>query len=124
MRDEVYEREQTAYRVIKHRTKQLIDAGYEVRMYERPVIDVFELMFVGPVTPSSGYSHIETMRIPFQVIHMLMKEEGDRETWASLLRSRRDVDTSIYSFISELIGKTLGGLKHDDGNKGEDSGKA
>lgn len=117
--DNVYDREKTAYRLVAGRIEDFLRKGYDLRIHDQPTLNMFECIFVGPAKEGE-HSHVETLKLPFQLMALLMYDEPNVAlAWRALLDQRATIDAQLYALVKDLMERKLGGTKHDDSNGGE-----
>ena len=118
--DLIFDRESTAFKLIRGRIQDFLSEGYEMRMFETPNVDIFEIMFVGPAAKASDKSHVETLRVSYQLLAFLMYDDPHAmRRWQELLFMKKDTDAALYHFIYDMMRKKLGGENEDGGENGE-----
>lgn len=122
--DKVFDRERTAYRLVAGRIEDFLSKGYDLRIHDQPVLNTFECVFVGPANPGE-HSHVETLKLPFQLMALLMYDEPNTAlSWRALLDQRATIDAQLYALIKDLMERKLKGRPHDDSSTGERHGES
>ena len=122
MNDEIFDREMAAFKIIQRRIEQMLEDGYEMRMYDNAPGAMFEMMFVGPVKGSER-SDVQTLKLPFEVMASLLYDDpGAAEQWQQLLAKQQQANRNIYTFVRSIMENKIGG-QNDDGSNGEQGGE-
>ena len=112
--DEFLEREMRAFDIISGRVREMIKAGYDIRVFEQPTRMEYDLVFIGPGTAGPD---IQTLRIPYHLLSMLVA--SDRESNAEL-RAHVDrvskANSAMLGFVIRLIGKKMGEWRNGNDN--------
>jgi hypothetical protein len=114
--DDVFERERRAYEIIGRSVREMLEGGYEVRIFDSSIRSELELYFVGPPRGNER-PDIRKLVLPFEFVSLLI--DGDKGMEAEFNWHANQVKESsrrMHAFLHEMI------IRKFDGGKGDNRG--